>query len=122
MSLFYSQAINAALISFEHFHFKTTNRQHFTNFRDFPRFINYEPGDGSEVVSFDLHVEESFDLADLSRTEYFVTTFFYACNDLFKFLAGNVFVFDLPDDLFEDIFDRHETAHAAILVDHHREL
>src|SRR6185369_44339 len=51
----------------------------------------------------------------------FVTTIL-GFDYLFELFARNVFVFDLADDLFEDVFDSYETTNTAILVDDHREL
>src|SRR5215475_1239141 len=66
-------------------------------------------------------MEETLDLADLNRGPYLVTAA-AAFDYLFELFTRNVFVFDLTDNLFENVFHRYKTTHTAVFVDDHREL
>src|SRR4030095_49425 len=112
---------DATFVSFKNFNLKSTDRESLTNGWNFAGLVNNQSGYRSEIVGLNLHIEKSFDLSDLSRSENFVVSFADIKN-FFQLVAGYILVLNLPDDLFQDVFNGNQPADASVLIDHHRQL
>ena len=80
-----------------------------------------QAGDRREVVSFDFHIEQALDFSNLSTAENLVRVI-AGWNDFLRLFSALVFIFDLADNFFQDVFNRDQPRNAAIFVDHHREI
>ena len=81
--------------------------------------VEDQPADGVPVPLLDIGLDEGVELVDghpavhqrLTPGEWFDQR-----------LLVVVFVDDLPDELLDQVLQRHQTGGAAVLVDHHREV
>ena len=78
----------------------------FAHLRHVASLGGYEPGDSRIVVVLEFEVEEPFDLVDLRRTDN-VELAVGTLNYLNYLLFLNIFVLDLTDEFFEQVFDGH---------------
>src|SRR5205085_10764379 len=116
-----TQAIDSPVISLKDFHIETSKCESFACVRNISLLADDKPGDGREIISLYLHIKQSLDLSDFNRAEHVVIA--VRCfNDLYYLFLLCVLVFNLAYDLFQNIFDRHESCPAAVLVNHHTKL
>src|SRR5438034_3564331 len=73
-------------------------------------------GDGRVIVILEIKVKEALDVVDLGRADNVIVAAF-SLDDLYDLFAVDVLVFDLADDLLENVLDRDKAGDAAVFVD-----
>src|SRR5690606_21309379 len=84
-----------------------------------------EAADGVEVALVEPvaeHVVELGDLGDRAHPVALLAGNALDREDVVALLVEVELVLDVADDLLEDVLDRHQARHAAVLVDHDREM
>ena len=89
--------------------------------RDASFLGNHQTSDRGKVIGLDLHVKQALNFSNLSAAQNLISAI--ACgDDLLRLFAADVLVFDLADDFFEDVFDGHQSSHAAVFIHYHRQI
>src|ERR1044071_4391604 len=109
-----ADAADALAVGFDYFKLQPLELDFFARRRDMAEHLDEQARDGREVVGFNFSVEYQLDLFDFGAAIDQIGAVFVGEDVVIAERA--VFVFDLAENLFDDVFNRHQARHAAVFV------
>src|SRR5690606_14792155 len=108
-------------VGLDHLDVEPAKRKFFTDLWYVADIARDEAGDRREIFVLKLKAEKMFDLVDLCRAKDVVISIrrFDYLDDLFGL---RILIFDLTDDLLEDIFNADQAGYSAVFIDHDGDL
>src|SRR5215813_2780511 len=115
-----SDARDATFVGLDHFKTQSAERYLFADGGQVAELIDDQTGDRGEIVGGQFDVESAFDLGDfdVAARDYAFGLVDYIGFRLLRLRL--IFVFDLSDDLFDQVFDRDQACQSSVLIDDDR--